>query len=68
MKLCHEIRSVMRGKGWVTLNDLVLWLGSSNKSYVKITLFAMGDVEYRKVPLRGKSLPKSAFRWEFRLD
>lgn len=67
MTLHNRIRDVLRGKGWASLSEICLWLGNSNRSYVKLTLFAMPDIEWRRVLFNRADLPKNAFYWEFRL-
>jgi len=59
----------MPPKKWLTLNECCQLAKSSSKSYVKMTLFAMPNIESRQVshvdtPLKGNHDEK--WMWQFR--
>ena len=52
---------------WLTLDDIMQIVGCKSKSYLKVTLFAMPDIDCRRVYVLNSSAPPKTWRWEFRL-
>lgn len=62
--LYQRIENALEIGRWMALDDILAAIGSSSKSYVKMTLHAMPNVTARRV-LSKKSPVKNTWKWEF---
>lgn len=65
--LHQRLREALSTSEWRTLDQIIGRVGTSSKSYAKVTLLAMPDVEWRVVKVESEGIPANTWRWEFRL-
>lgn len=64
--LYKRIEGVLPTGGWATLDEICSMLGTTSKSYIKMTLFLMPNVAWQRVLINNPAVPQSVWRWEFR--